>query len=295
METKEATQTQFSNLLMRWFAYCERFTPRTQRQYKMILRAFALYAPDNVRDLKLEHVEKYMVHLHATDCCNRTINGRLKVIKSFCHWLRDYMDIDIPISKVKMLCEDPPNRRLIDDDQYRRLLAAATPKQADVITFLAHTGLREAEWCSLSWANFSPDFRMFSLVGKGRKRRVVPLSQTAEKILRKYLPAGPIALSRNFFYLKTRGNLRRMLCDIARRADVAPLGSHALRHFFATKLYLKGVPLHMISKILGHADTQTTERIYCHIWPERDLLGLTDCLDDNAQRAGVILPGQSMP
>jgi len=270
----------FNSLLDRWLQYCERYTNRTQDQYKMILRAFAPYGPDDLQDLKLEHIEKYLAHLRATGDCNRTINSHLIAIKSFCAWLRDYGEIDIPTRKVKFLREDPPKQRVIDDEEYRKLLTSSKSRQADTITFLAHTGLRESEWRSLSWSNISPDMRFLRIIGKGRKRRVVPLSQTCRDILTKYKPdSTPFHLSKNFFIYKTRGSLHRMLCTVAEGAHIAPLGSHALRHFFATKLYLAGVPLHLISKILGHSDTRMTERIYCHIWPEHDLLGLTDCLD----------------
>ena len=42
---------------------------------------------------------------------------------------------------------------------------------------------------------------------------------------------------------------------------------HALRHTFASRLVRKGVPLHVVSKLLGHKRLQETDR-YAHLCEE---------------------------
>ncbi len=42
---------------------------------------------------------------------------------------------------------------------------------------------------------------------------------------------------------------------------------HTLRRIYASALAMKGVPLGMIAKQLGHADTRITERHYPHLCP----------------------------
>jgi integrase len=75
-----------------------------------------------------------------------------------------------------------------------------------------------------------------------------------------------------------RNRLYRICKRLARRAGIPRFGPHALRHYFATELYRKGVPVSLISKILGHSTTQITELIYVH-FQSADLLGVTDCLE----------------
>ncbi len=54
-------------------------------------------------------------------------------------------------------------------------------------------------------------------------------------------------------------------CD---RARIAPrAGLHVLRHTYASWLAMRGVALHIIAELLGHADTRITKRHYAHLAP----------------------------
>jgi site-specific recombinase XerD len=63
------------------------------------------------------------------------------------------------------------------------------------------------------------------------------------------------------------GRLRRQL------AGQVPAGwtPHWLRHSHATALLLSGVPVHVVSRRLGHADVQTTLQLYAHVTEDADL------------------------
>jgi integrase len=50
---------------------------------------------------------------------------------------------------------------------------------------------------------------------------------------------------------------------------------HWLRHSHATALLLSGVPVHVVSRRLGHADVQTTLEMYAHVTEDADLQALT--------------------
>jgi integrase len=89
--------------------------------------------------------------------------------------------------------------------------------------------------------------------------------KTAHELLAKIAPASPNALW--------------LQCNrIAARLKIRQFGPHAFRHWFATQMILKGVPMAKVSKILGHASVRTTEQIYAHILPD-DLAHATDVLD----------------
>lgn len=64
---------------------------------------------------------------------------------------------------------------------------------------------------------------------------------------------------------------RPMLERIGRErgAAVRHRGAHHLRHTFATLMLGDGVPLHVVSKILGHAKPSITADLYAHAIPEQ--------------------------
>jgi integrase len=62
----------------------------------------------------------------------------------------------------------------------------------------------------------------------------------------------------------TPDTLTRMWHKLAKDAGVRPIRLHDARHSCGTALHLRGVPLAVIAKWLGHADAATTARIYAH-------------------------------
>jgi integrase len=77
----------------------------------------------------------------------------------------------------------------------------------------------------------------------------------------------------------TPDTLTRMWHKIAKAAGVRQIRLHDARHSCGTALHLRGVPLAVIAKWLGHADAETTARIYAH------------SQDDALRAAGVSLGG----
>ena len=268
-----------SKAIIEWISYNRRYKPRTQIHYRMVITRFTFFAPVYAADLKAEHIEHYIEHV-LEKYINRTANAHLTALKSFCRWLAKHYDLPNPCLKIKMLDEDPPKVRVLDDQEYQMILSICKPKERDVILFLAHTGLRSSEFQQLTWSNISHDRHFIKLVGKGRRQRLIPLNKTCQTILTNSFRK-PNSTTMEFLKSYTsRDSVYRLCKKLARHAGIPRFGPHALRHYFATNLYIKGIPVQFISAILGHADTRTTEKIYIHLWPPRDLLGITDCLDN---------------
>ena len=51
------------------------------------------------------------------------------------------------------------------------------------------------------------------------------------------------------------------------RAGLPPIHFHDLRHTYATLALLNGVPVKVVSEVLGHKDVSTTLRTYAHVLP----------------------------
>jgi len=179
---------QFAETANGWLSYIKRLKPRTRIHYKMVIERFTAFAPVYAHNLKAEHIEHYITHL-LENYTNRTANAHLTALKSFCRWLEDSHDVPNPCLEINMLDEDPPKVRVLNEDEYQKVLAVCKPKELDVIRFLANTGLRSSEFQNLTWDNISFDGKFIKLmIVKGRRPRLIPLNKTCKTILNNVSP-----------------------------------------------------------------------------------------------------------
>ena len=152
-------------------------------------------------------------------------------------------------------------------------------RTAAVVELLYASGLRISELVSLPAAAARAKGDAILVTGKGRKERLVPLSEPARAAMAAYLDARKAAgleASRWLFpssgesgYV-TRQQAARDLTELALAAglDPARLSPHVLRHAFASHLLAHGADLRVVQTLLGHADVSTTQ-IYTHVLDER--------------------------
>lgn len=153
-----------------------------------------------------------------------------------------------------------------------------------LIEMLYATGMRVSELVSLPRAALQGDRRTLTIVGKGRRERIVPLNGTARAALDEYLSVGedaedgvsPMLRTRYLFPSAsaeghlTRQRLGQELKALAETTGLDPerVSPHVLRHAFASHLLDRGADLRAVQQLLGHADISTTE-IYTHVLEER--------------------------
>ncbi len=170
--------------------------------------------------------------------------------------------------------------RVLSFAEIERLLAApdlATDRgkwHAAMLHVMYASGLRVSELCSLRLADLDLQRGLVTPLGKGGKRRMVPVGEVAMDHVGRYLRdvrskvAGP---DDHFLFVSPRGGaftreaFWRMVRRYAVVAGITPLPSpHKLRHSFATHLLAGGADLRAVQAMLGHADLGTTE-IYTHV------------------------------
>lgn len=261
-----------------WLHFVERnFTKRTEEHYRMVIGRFCTDAPKTINEISIEYIEHHLDKL-LKHHKRRTVNAHLTGIKSFTHWYSDRYNIPNPAKRIRMLVEDPPRQRVISPQEYKILLSITEGIDKAIIEFIGNTGLRRSEFLRFKSDDISPDQKFVRILGKGRKQRIVPLNDTCRRILTQYRNNGELQITKRY---PSKEGIYWLCRKLYNKAKLEPFGLHAIRHYFATELVRKGIPLILVSKILGHSSVKITESVYIHLVPEIDLAGITDVLDED--------------
>ena len=144
-----------------------------------------------------------------------------------------------------------------------------------IIEVLFSCGLRVSELTNLKLSNLYLDEEYVRVEGKGRKERLVPISQKAIRELGYWFDDRRLMNIKkgeeDYVFLNRRGaHLTRtmILIMVKKYAEEAgikkTISPHTFRHSFATALLEGGADLRVIQAMLGHESIGTTE-IYTHI------------------------------
>jgi integrase len=201
-----------------------------------------------------------------------------------------------PASRVKKAVkrDQAPMRSLFSQEEASRLLGAAVGTRDEALLTLAlRTGMRQGELAALRWEDVdlidkpsitvrrSADTRTKTRVSTtktGKERKVHIGSRTVEVLkahrarqLEERIAASSWA-DPDLVFPNTKGKIRRRdsvmrsLRHLLEEADLPKnVRFHDLRHTAGTLALRQGVPLHTVSKMLGHADPAMTLRRYAHV------------------------------
>ena len=151
--------------------------------------------------------------------------------------------------------------------------------QADIIRLLLLTGCRRGEILSLRWCEVGEDTLALSDTKTGP--RTVHLNVEARRILKRQ-PHGESA----FVFPSPRDSSRprspefRLWNRVRRDIGIEDVRLHDLRHTHASHAVMHGVPLPVVSRLLGHGSAGMTMR-YAHL-ADKDT-------EDAAERIGVAM------
>lgn len=131
-----------------------------------------------------------------------------------------------------------------------------------------NTGVRRGELFALSWTDVSRQHKTLTLRGtttKSGQTRHIPLNREALDVLQVWRQQGPT--TDIIFPGKNGGlldNTRKSWDGVLSAAGIVGFRWHDLRHTFASKLVMAGVPLNTVRELLGHTTATMTLR-YAHL------------------------------
>ena len=158
---------------------------------------------------------------------------------------------------------------------------------------LDHRHTRESDYESQSWIDM--ENHEVIVLGKGGKRRAVPIGSAAIQALTRWLEARPALLpaqadtdAQAALFLGARGKRispRVVQQRLAKQALMAGLPTrvhpHVLRHSFASHMLQSAQDLRAVQDMLGHANISTTQ-----IYTRLDFQHLAKAYDQAHPRAG---------
>lgn len=284
----ETVNKKTSNLIAAYLRYMKlerNFTPNTLDAYSHdIEKLLAYFNEQGIEPLtaKLEDLQAFAASLHTKKVGARSQCRILSGVRTFYHFLQ--MDGYIAEDPSELL-ESPQLGdhlpEVLTTEEVDRLEQAIDltkwegQRNKAIIEVLFSCGLRVSELVTLHLSDLYLDEHFVRVIGKGRKERLVPISESAIKQLklwftdRDQMDIKPG--EEDYVFLNRRGAhltrtmilimIKRLGADAGINKTISP---HTLRHSFATALLAGGADLRAIQTMLGHESIGTTE-IYTHI------------------------------
>ena len=164
------------------------------------------------------------------------------------------------------------------------LQALSNQKHRTMLSLIYACGLRRSELLNLKPENIDSKRHMLIILNsKGKKDRVVPISEKVITMLREYYkiykPKTWLFEGQNMGEQYSETSLQKVLKMALEAAKIhKPVTLHWLRHSYATHLLESGTDLRYIQELLGHKSSKTTE-IYTHV-TEKSLQKIKSHFDD---------------
>lgn len=273
-----------------------RLAARTVELYSIHLKALAEKAEAAgvaLDKVQTAHVRRWMAQLHSAGRESRGIALVLSCWRSFYRWLgNEGLVVSNPVQDVHAPKAARPLPKALAVDEAVQLAdlhdADADPwaeaRDRAIVELLYGCGLRVGELTGLDvrasstargWVDL--DAREANVLGKGSKRRIVPLGAKAAEALQAWLAvrddcaalgaalardpqaAAALFIGRN----GTRFSAHSVWTQLRRRSLkaglAAPVHPHMLRHSFASHVLQSSSDLRAVQELLGHANISTTQ------------------------------------
>lgn len=215
----------------------------------------------------------------------RSRQDALAILRGFLDWLLDG-EVN-PAREVPMPRTPPPSVLGYSQKEVDAILGRAC-RNKDlggrfdyiVLATLRFTGIRVSELTNLRCDQLDLTRRRAQVIGKGDKPRVIPLPEPLAELLgndledvrarsspfSEHVFANPrvAPVGKGFGRIDPQG-VAAICRSHARAANVSgPNHPHRWRHTYATELVRAGMDLHVVQRLLGHAELETTVR-YLHL------------------------------
>lgn len=257
----------------------KRYSLNTITSYRKDLEDFLSFLMDREGMEELQKAEKKMVRnfivfLSEKGLTKRSINRKISTLKSFYAFLQRISLISVsPVEGLSTLKFYPEKQIPFSKEEMQDLSVILDSGEVElldrlIIEVLYQTGMRRAELCNLLLENVHFYRNEITVIGKGNKQRIVPISPVLMQELKVYndeyrKPNPDVDL---YFFVTPKGKkitekfvyllVTRYLSAVSSKKKRSP---HILRHSFATHILNNGAEISKVKKMMGHASLSSTQ------------------------------------
>ena len=285
MEKDKKSETKMVNAYRRYLKLQRNYTANTLDAYMRDVEKLQTYLDGEgikAENVKLENLQHFAASLHDIGVTARSQCRILSGVRSFYKFLvtDGYIEDDpTELLESPQIGDHLPEVLSVEEiDMIESAIDLSKwegHRNKAIIEVLFSCGLRVSELTNLKLSNLYLQEEYVRVEGKGRKERLVPISQKAIKELGFWFDDRRMMTIKkgeeDYVFLNRRGaHLTRtmILIMVKKYAEEAgiqkTISPHTFRHSFATALLEGGADLRVIQAMLGHESIGTTE-IYTHI------------------------------
>jgi integrase len=162
--------------------------------------------------------------------------------------------------------------RYLTVTEAKRLLNASRPDFRRLCQAALATGARYSELAALRASDFNADSGTVHVrISKSGKGRHVVLNADGAALFKSLVigkPGDAVLLTKADGSTWEKSHQKRPTAEACKHANIQPAAPfHTLRHTWASLAVMAGVPLMVVARNLGHADTRMVEKHYGHLAP----------------------------
>jgi len=294
------TVSNYDRYLNRFFAWLK--NEKAQADEAIILKP---------KDIDQEIIRKYRLYVNrlrsrdGRELKGSTQNHHVLALRAFLRYLSFRGIKTLSPEKITLAKTGDREVSFLNIEEYEKLLSIPDANDVEgaknkaILELLFSTGLRVSELVKLNVSDINFESGEIAVLGKGKKLRVVFVSERAQSAISNYLrlkyklsttvtnpqhqstqihKSSEKEQERNFkklenepLFLSNRNNrinprgVERMVKKCAKEAGISKqVTPHTLRHTFATDLLGAGADLRSVQSLLGHSNISTTQ-IYTHV------------------------------
>jgi integrase/recombinase XerC/integrase/recombinase XerD len=236
-----------------------------------------------ISDLALQHVREYQLFIDRKPAersggeklTKRSVQTYMRHIKCFVTYCHAEGFIEEPIhQRMRTPKAERPIIEILTDEEVGEILGCFTKaemglRNTAIILIMLDCGLRLSEVTGIKTEDINFQKGYITVMGKGRKGRIVPIGLKVRKALMSYIHKRRMAdkaIDDQYVFLTrhrtptTRECIATLMTRLKKEAGIPRLHAHLFRHTFATNFLVHGIgDVYELSRLLGHSDLKITE------------------------------------